>query len=146
MANRCGKQWKQWQTLFSWAPKSLQMVTAAMIKRRLLLGRKAMANLESVLKSRDITLAPRVCLVKAMVFPAVMYRCVSWTIKKAECWRIDAYELWCWGRLLRVSPLSCKDIKAGNAKGNQLCIIHWKDWCWNWSSNTLATWCEELTH
>ena len=72
------------------------------IKRHLLLGRKAMANLESILKSRDITLPTKVHLVKAMVFPVVMYGCDSWTIKKAECQRIDAFELWCWRRLLRV--------------------------------------------
>ena len=72
------------------------------IKRHLLLGRKAITNLDSILKSRDITLLTKVYLVKAMVFPVVMYRCESWTIKKAECRRIDAYELWCWRRLLRV--------------------------------------------
>ena len=72
------------------------------IKRHLLLGRKVMTNLDSILKSRDVTLATKVCLVKAMVFPAVMYGCESWTIKKAECQRIDAFELWCWRRLLRV--------------------------------------------
>ena len=69
----------------------------------MLLGRKAMINLESILKSRDIILPTKVCLVKAMVFPVLMYRCESWTIKKAEHWRIDAFELWCWRRLLRVS-------------------------------------------
>ena len=74
------------ETLFSWAPKSLQIVTAAMkLKRHLLLGRKVMPNLDSILKSRDITLPTKVCLVKAMVFPLVMYGCESWTIKKAEC-------------------------------------------------------------
>ena len=72
------------------------------IKRLLLLERKAMCNLESILKSRDITLPTKVHLVKAMVFPVVMYGCESWTMKKAECRRIDAFELWCWGRLLRV--------------------------------------------
>ena len=72
------------------------------IKRRLLLGRKAMTNLDSILKSRDITLPTKVCLVKAMVFPVVMYGCESWTIKKAERRRIDAFELWCWRRLLRI--------------------------------------------
>ena len=72
------------------------------IKRHLLLGRKAMMNLHNVLKSRDITLPTKVCLIKAMVFPVVMYRCESWTIKKAECKRIDALEMWCWKRLLRV--------------------------------------------
>ena len=72
------------------------------IKRCLFFGRKAMTNLDSILKSRDITLPTKVCLVKAMVFPVVMYGCESWTIKKAECQRIDAFELWCWRRLLRV--------------------------------------------
>ena len=72
------------------------------IKRRLLLGRKVMTDLDSMLKSRDITLPTKVCLVKAMVFPVVMYECESWTVKKAECRRIDAFELWCWRRLLRV--------------------------------------------
>ena len=72
------------------------------IKRRLLLGRKAMTNLDSIFKSRDITLSTKVHLVKAMVFPVVIYGCVSWTIKKAECRRIDTFELWCWRRLLRV--------------------------------------------
>ena len=72
------------------------------IKRRLLLGRKGMINLKSTLKSRDITLLTKVCLVKAMVFPVVMYGCESWTLKKAECQRIDAFEQWCWKRLLRV--------------------------------------------
>ena len=72
------------------------------IKRHLLLRRKALTNLDSILKSRDITLSTNVCLVKAMVFPVVMYGCESWTIKKAEHWRIDAFELWCWRRLFRV--------------------------------------------
>ena len=72
------------------------------IKRRLLLGRKAMTNLDSILKSRDITLPTKVHLVKAMVFPVALYGCESWTVKKAECWRIDAFELWCWRRFLRV--------------------------------------------
>ena len=97
-----GKQWKQWLTLFLWAPKSLQMVTAAMKLRLLLLGRKVITNLDSILKSRDITLPTKVHLVKAMVFPVVMYVCESWTIKKAECWRTDAFQLWCWRRLLKV--------------------------------------------
>ena len=72
------------------------------IKRRLLLGRKVMTNLDSIFKTRDVTLPTKVCLVKAMVFPVVMYACESWTIKKAESRRIDAFELWCWRRLLRV--------------------------------------------
>ena len=90
-----GKQWRQWQTLFfgGGPPKSLQMVTAAM---------KAMTNLDSILKSRDITLPTKVCLVKVMVFPVVIYGCENWTVKKPEHQRIDAFELWCWRRLLRV--------------------------------------------
>ena len=94
---------KQWLTLFFWAQKSLQMVISAMkLKRHLLLGRKVMINLDSILKSRDITLPTKVRLVKAMVFPVVMYGCESWTIKKTQHWRIDAFELQCWRRLLRV--------------------------------------------
>ena len=96
-----GKQWKQWLTLFWGAPKSLQMVTAAM-KRCLLLGRQVMTNIDSILKSRDITLPTKVHLVKAMAFPVVMYGYESWTVRKAERQRIDAFELWCWRRLLRV--------------------------------------------
>ena len=75
------------------------------IKRRLLLGREVMTNLDSILKSRDMTLPAKVHLVKAMAFPAVMYGCESWTIKKAECQRIDVFELWCWRRLLKVLGL-----------------------------------------
>ena len=87
------------------------------IKRHLLLGRKAMANLDSILKSRDITLPTKGHLVKAMVFPVVIYGCESWTIKKAECQRIDAFELCCWRRLL--SPLDCKEIQPVNPKETQ---------------------------
>ena len=96
-----GKQWKQCQTLFLGAQKSLQMVIAAMKLRRLLLGRKVMTNLDSIFKSRDITLSTKVHLVKAMVLPVVMYGCESWTIKKAEHRRIDAFKLWHWRRLFR---------------------------------------------
>ena len=87
------------------------------IKRRLLLGKKVKTNLDSILKSRDITLPTNVCLVKAMVFPVVMYRCESWTIKKAKRPRIDAFELWCWRRLLRVPWTARRSILN----------IHWKD-------------------
>ena len=104
-----GKQWKQCQTLFIyfffWGG-GLQITAdgdcSHEIKRHLLLGRKVMTNLGSISKSRDITLPTKVYLVKAMAFPVVMYGCESWTVKKAECWRIDAFELWCWRRLLRV--------------------------------------------
>ena len=103
-----------------------------------------MTNLDNILKSRDITLSTNVCLVKAMVFPVVTYGCESWTIKKAECRRIDVFEFWCSRILLRVpwtarrsNQSILKEISPG---------VHWKDWCWSWSSNTLATWCEGLTH
>ena len=88
------------------------------IKRRLLLGRKAMTNLDSILKSRDITLPTKVRLVKAMAFLVVMYGCASWTIKKAECQRINAFELWCWKKTLE-TPLDCKEIQPVHPKGNQ---------------------------
>ena len=94
------------------------------IKRRLLLGRKVMTNLESVSKSRDITLPTKVHLVKAMVFPVAMYGCESWTVKKAECQRIDAFELWYWkiedlGLKILESPLDCKEIQSVHPKANQ---------------------------
>ena len=103
-----------------------------------------MTNLDSIFKSRDFTLPTKVHLVKAMVFPVVMYGCESWTIKKAEHWRIDAFELWCLRRLLRV-PWTVRRSNQSFLKGISL-TLHWKDWCCSWSSNTLATWCEELTH
>ena len=114
------------------------------IKRRLLLGRKAMTNLDSVLKSRDITLLTKFYIVKAMVFPVVVSGCESWTIKKAECWRIDAFKLWCWRRLLRV-PWTAR-------RSNQLILKEinpeylLEGLMWSWSFSILATWCEELTH
>ena len=97
------KQWKQWLTLF-WGGSEITEDgdCSHEIKRRLLLGRKIMTNVDSILKSRYITLPTKVYLVKAMVFPIVMYGCESWTIKRAECQIIDAFELWCWRRLLRV--------------------------------------------
>ena len=98
-----GKQQKQWETLFLWAPKSTADGDCSHeIKRHLLLGRKATNNLDSILKSRDISLPTKVSLAKAMVFPVVMYGCEIWTVKKAEHQRIDAFELWCWRRLWRV--------------------------------------------
>ena len=95
------------------------------IKRRLLLGRKIMSNLDSILKSRDITLPTKVCLAKAMVFPVVMYGCESWTVKKAECQRIDAFELWCWKGLLRV-PWTARRSNQSILKELSL-GVHWKD-------------------
>ena len=91
------------------------------IQKPLFLGRKVMTNLDSILKSRDITLPAKVYIVKAMVFPVVMYGCESWSIKKAEHWRIDAFELWCWRRLK--SPLNYKEIQPVHPKGNQSWIF-----------------------
>ena len=109
------------------------------IKRCLPLGRKTTTNLDSVLKSRDITLLTKVLLVRAMVFLVVMCGCESWTIKKAECWRIDAFELWL--KKILESPGQQGD---QTSQKKSILTIHWKDWCW--SSNTLTTWWEELTH
>ena len=86
-------------------------------------------------------MSTKVCPVKVMVFPVIMCGCENWTIKKAERWRIDACELWCWRRLLRVPWTATSPSLRKSVLG-----VHWKDWCWSWNSNTLATWCEELTH
>ena len=111
------------------------------IKRCFLLRRKAMTNLR-VLKSRDISLSAKVHILKTMVFPVVMYEYKSWTIKKAECQRIDAFELWCWRRLLRI-PWTTKKSKQSVLK--EINPKHSLGW-WSWSSNTLATWCKQLIH
>ena len=147
-----GKQWKQCQTLFFGGSKiNADGDCSHEIKRCLLLGRKVMTNLESILKSRDITLPTKVHLVKAMVFPVVMYGHESWTIKKAERRKIDAFELWCWRRLLRVpwtarisNQSILKEISPGcPLEGLMLKlklqyfghlmwrVTHWKKpWCW----------------
>ena len=109
------------------------------IKKCLLLGRKVTTSVDSILKSRDITLPTKVCLVKTMVFPVVIHGCESWTIKRAEWQRTDAFELWCWRRLLRV-PWTERRSSQSILKKISL-EYHWKDWCWSWNSNTL-----ELTH
>ena len=102
MGNRWGNSGNSVRLYFLGTPKSLQKVISHEIKRHLLLERKVMTNLDSIFKNRDITLPTKVRLIKAMVFPVVMYECESWTVKKAEHRRIDAFELWCWRRLLRV--------------------------------------------
>ena len=121
--------WRSWQQPWNW-------------KTPWKFGRKGMTNLDSILKSRDITLPTKVCLVKAMVFPVVIYGCESWTIKKIEHWRTDAFELSCWTRLLRVPGT------AGRSNKSILKEIgpkhHWKGWCWSWNLNTLATWTESV--
>ena len=113
------------------------------MKRRLLLGRKAMTNLDSILKSRDLALPTKVHLVKAMVFPVIMY---GYNLDYKESW---VPKNWCfWSVVLEKtleSPLDCKEIKPFNPKEISP-EYSWKDWCWSWNSNTLATWCKELTH
>ena len=113
-----GKQWKQWLTIFLRSKITVDGDCSHEIKRRLLLERKVMTNLDSILKSRDVTLPTKVHLVKAMVFPAVTHGCKSWTIKKAEHRRIDAFELWCWRRLLRV-PWTARRFNQSIPKGDQ---------------------------
>ena len=139
-----GKQWKQWQILFFYF--LISKITADgdcshEIRRSLLLGRKAISNLDSLLKSRDITLPTNICLVKAMVFPVVMYGCESWTIKKAKCQRIDAFELWCWRRLLktarRSNPSILKEISPKYSLERLMLKL---------KVQSLATWCKELIH
>ena len=100
-SRQIGKQWKQWQILFWGSPKSLQLVTAAMKLKDACSLEESYDQPRQHINSRDITLPIKIHLVKAMVFPIVMYGCESWTIKKAEHWRIDAFELWCWRRLLK---------------------------------------------
>ena len=113
------------------------------IKKCLLLGRKAMTNLDSILKSRDITLATKVHLVKAMFFPVVMYGCESWTIKKAEHWRIDVFELWCWRRLLRVPWTARRSNQSSLKETNPEYSL---EGLMLKLKLPLATWCEKLTH
>ena len=122
---KMGKQCKQWQTIFLGSRITADGDYSYETKRHSLLGRKPITNLNSVLKSRDITLPAKVHLVKAIVFPVVMYGCESWAIK-AEHRRIDAFELWCWRRLLRV-PWTARKSTLN---------INWKDQFWSWSSNT----------
>ena len=109
-----GKQWKQCQFIFGGSKITADDDCSHEIKRRLLRGRKVMTNLDSIFKSRDITLPTKVRLVKAMVFPVVIYGCQSWTVKKAEHQRLDAFELWCWR-----SPLDCKEIQPVHSEGHQ---------------------------
>ena len=139
-----GKQWKQWQTIFLSSKITADGDCSHEIRRSLLLGRKAMTNLDSILKSRNTTLLTKVCLVKAMGFPVVMYGCESWTIKKAERWRIDAFELWCWRRLLRVPSTArrsnqsiLKEISPEYSLEGLMLKL---------KLQYLATSCEELTH
>ena len=139
-----GKQWKQWETLFWGAPKPLQMVTAAMKLRQLLLGRKAVTNLDRILKSKDITLPTKVHLVKAMVFSSShVWVCVldykeSWALKNWCFWTVVLEKTW--------ESLGLQGDPTSPSWRKSVLTDHWKDWCWSWISNTLAIWWEELTH
>ena len=120
MANRWGRMETVTDFIFLGSKITVDADCSHEMKRHLLLGRKATTNLDSVLKSRDITLPTKVCVIKAIVFPVVLYRCENWTIKKTECQRIDAFELWFWRRLLRVPWTVRRSIlKEINPKGNQ---------------------------
>ena len=133
------KQWKQWETLFFLGSQiTADGDCSHEIKRHLLLGRKAMTNLDSILKSRDITFPTKVHLVQAMVFPVFMYRCESWTRKEAEHQRIDASELWYWRRLLRVPRTAIANLSILKEISPEYSL--------DWSSNSLVIWCKELTH
>ena len=149
-----GKQWKQWQTIFLGSKITTDGDCSHEIKRCLLLERKTTTNLDSILKSRDITLPTKVPPGKVMVFPVVMYGCESWTIKKAERWRIDAFEMWCWRRLLRVPWTARRSNQSILKEINPECSLEglmlklklqyfghlmWRTdslekrpWCWEW--------------
>ena len=142
MANRWGKSGNSSRFSFLGLQNHCRQWTAAMKLRHLLLGRKAMTNLDNILKSREIILLTKIHRVKAMVFPVVMYGCESWTIKKAECQRIDAFELWCWRRLLRV-PWTARTSNQSILKEIN------PDYSLEWlmlklKLCTFSTWCKEL--
>ena len=143
-----GKQWKQCQTLFWGSKITADGDCSREIKRHLLLVRKVMTNLDGIFKSRDITLLTKVHLVKAMVVPVVMYGCESWTVKKVDHRRVDAFDLRCWRRFWRI-PWTAKEIQPVHSKCDQSWVFigSWSFHSgWSWNSNTLATSCEELTH
>ena len=131
-----GKQWREWLTILGGSKITAGGDCSHEIKRCLLFRRKDMTDLDCILKSRDITLSANVCLVTRLLFFQWSCMDVSWTMKKVEHRRIDAFELWCWRRLLRVPCTARRSVLA----------VYWKDWCWSWNSNILATWREELAH
>ena len=145
MANRWGHSGNSgWLTLFFWAQKiTAEGGCSHEIKRHVLHGRKALTNLASVFKSRDITLPTKVCLVKAMVSSVVTYGCETWTMKKAEGQRMDAFELWCCRRV--ESPLDFKEIQPVHSEGDQPWDFFGRNDA-EANSSTLATSCKELTH
>ena len=144
MANRWGNNGNSDRLYFLGLRNHCRHGYSHEIQRRLLLGRKTVANLDSTLKSRGITLSTKVHLVKAMVFPLVMYECENWTIKKAERWRIDTFEMWCWRRLLRVLWTARKSNQSILKEISPECSL--EGLMLKLKLNTLATWCKELTH
>ena len=144
MANRWGNRGNSGWLYFLGSKITADGDCSHDIKRHLLLGRKVMTNLDSIFKSWDITLPTKVRLVKAMVFPVVMYGCESWTIKKAEHQRTDDFELWCWRRLLRVLWTARRSNQSMLMEISPECSL--EGLMLKLNSNTLATWCEELTH
>ena len=143
-----GKQWKQWKTIWGGSKITADSDCSHEIKRCLLIGIKVMTKVDSILKSRGIILPTKVHLVKAMDFLIVMCGYESWIIKKAEHWRIDAFELWCWRRLLRFPWTARKSNQSILKEISPECSLDINrifNWYWSWNSNTLATWCEELT-
>ena len=144
MANRWGNNGNSERFYFLGLQNHCRWWLQLEIKRYLLLEGKVMTNLDSILKSRDITLPKKVHLVKAIVFPVVMYGCESWTVKNAEHWRIDTFELWCWRRLLRV-PWTARRSNQSILK-EMSTEYSLENWCWSWNSKNFATWYEELIH
>ena len=137
------KQWKQWQTIFRGFKITADHDCSHEIKKCLLLGRKVMTNLDSILKSRDITLLTKTHIVKATIFPVVLYGHERWTITKAKHWRIDAFKLWCWRRLLRVPWTARRSNHSILKKINPEYSLEGLMLKFQY---TLATWCEEMTH
>ena len=144
MANRWGNNGNSGRLYFLGPQNHCNGDLSHEIKRHLFLWEKLWPTQTALLKSRDITLPTKVYLVKATVFLVVMYGYASSTIKKVEHRRTDAFELWCWRRLLRV-PWTTR--RSNHSILKEISPnFHWKDWCWSWNCNTLSTWCEELTH
>ena len=140
-----GKQCKQWQTSFFLGSKiTADGDCSHDIKRRLFLGRNVMSSLDSILKSRDITLPTKVLLVKAMVFPVVTFGCESWTITKAECQRMMLFH--CGFGEDSLESLGLQGHPTSPSYRKTVLNIHWKGWCWSWNANPLAMWCKEVTH
>ena len=142
MANRCGNSGNSGWFIFLGSKITADGDCSHEIKRHFLLGRKVITNLDSILRWRDITLPTKVHLVKAMVFPVVIYGCESWTIKKVERWRINAFGLWCCRRLLRVPWTARRSNQSILKEISPEYLL--EDWCWSWNSDTLAAWFEGL--